>query len=305
MRENKVGVALGAGAAKGWAHIGVLNTLQKYGVKVDIVVGCSVGSLVGAAYAANCLPMMEKWVRSFTYWQVIRLMDISWGRGGGLFRGERVFNHIKKLIGINQIGDCGLKFGAVATNLSSGLEVWLTKGDIHQAIRASCSMPGLFPPVLLDDYWLADGAVVNPLPISLTRALGADIIIAVDLQQENYIHKHSTPFFNLSTHEDLDKSHYDAPIGWRKRWQKRFENIHTKQKVEMPTAIEVMNTSIQLLESRLKRNRMVNDPPDVLIQPYCPQIATLDFHRANESIAAGCLAVEKQIDNILTLIKSR
>lgn len=141
MRQIKVGLALGAGSAKGWAHIGVINALKKMGIEADIVAGCSVGSLVGAAYASHRLPAMEKWVRSFSYWDVIRLMDLSWQRGG-LLRGERVFNAVGQLLNINDIAECSLKFGAVATNLSTGRELWMTNGDIHQAIRASCSMPG-------------------------------------------------------------------------------------------------------------------------------------------------------------------
>ena len=140
MRQIKIGLALGAGSAKGWAHIGVINALKKLGIEVDIVAGCSVGALVGAAFASHRLPAMEQWVRSFSYWDVIRLMDFSRQRGG-LLRGDRVFNAVGQLLKINDIAECALKFGAVTTNLSTGRELWLTEGDIHQAVRASCSMP--------------------------------------------------------------------------------------------------------------------------------------------------------------------
>ncbi|WP_313361455.1 patatin-like phospholipase RssA, partial [Mixta calida] len=178
MRQVKIGLALGSGAAKGWAHIGVINALERAGIQVDVIAGCSVGALVGAASATGRLPLLEKWVRSFSYWDVIRLMDFSWRRGG-LLRGNRVFNHIRRLMPDESIEQCHIRFGAVATNLSTGRELWLTEGDLHQALRASCSMPGLLPPVGHNGYWLVDGAVVNPVPISLTRALGADIVIAV------------------------------------------------------------------------------------------------------------------------------
>jgi NTE family protein len=301
MRKIKVGLALGAGSAKGWAHIGVINALKKLGVEVDIVAGCSVGALVGAAFASHRLPAMETWVRSFSYWDVIRLMDLSWQRGG-LLRGERVFNAVGQLLKIDDIAECSLKFGAVATNLSTGRELWLTEGDIHQAVRASCSMPGLLAPVWFDGYWLVDGAVVNPVPISLTRALGADIVIAVDLQHDAHLMQQD--LFSVRS-PDMDASKDLPARNWRGRLRERISKMTTRKPNFTPTAMEIMGTSIQVLENRLKRNRMAGDPPDVLIQPYCPQISTLDFHRAEEAIEAGRLAVEKQLDKLLPLIKNK
>ena len=166
MRKVKIGLALGSGAARGWSHIGVINTLNQMGIDVDIVAGCSIGSLVGSAYACGKLPELESWVRSFRYWDVLRLMDLSWQRGG-LLRGERVFNQFRKIMPLADFSRCQMPFGAVATNLSTGRELWLTEGDIHLAVRASCSMPGLMAPVPHNGYWLVDGGVVNPVPVSL------------------------------------------------------------------------------------------------------------------------------------------
>lgn len=300
MRQIKIGLALGAGSAKGWAHIGVINALKKLGIEVDIVAGCSVGALVGAAFASHRLPVMEQWVRSFSYWDVIRLMDFSWQRGG-LLRGDRVFNAVGQLLKISDIAECALKFGAVTTNLSTGRELWLTEGDIHQAVRASCSMPGLLAPVWADGYWLVDGAVVNPVPVSLCRALGADIVIAVDLQHDAHLMQQ-----DLFSIRGEDESPDDTPAEtWRGRLRERVGRMRKRKPTTAPTAMEIMSTSIQMLENRLKRNRMASDPPDVLIQPFCPEISTLDFHRADEAIEAGLLAVEKQLDRLLPLIKNR
>ncbi len=300
MRQIKIGLALGAGSAKGWAHIGVINALKKLGIEVDIVAGCSVGALVGAAFASHRLPVMEQWVRSFSYWDVIRLMDFSWQRGG-LLRGDRVFTAVGQLLKISDIAECALKFGAVTTNLSTGRELWLTEGDIHQAVRASCSMPGLLAPVWADGYWLVDGAVVNPVPVSLCRALGADIVIAVDLQHDAHLLQQ-----DLFSIRGEDERPDDTPAEtWRGRLRERVGRMRKRKPTTAPTAMEIMSTSIQMLENRLKRNRMASDPPDVLIQPFCPQISTLDFHRADEAIEAGLLAVEKQLDRLLPLIKNR
>ncbi|GKW22593.1 patatin family protein [Pectobacterium carotovorum subsp. carotovorum] len=301
MQRKKIGIALGAGAAKGWAHIGVFNALTELGIDVDVVAGCSIGALVGAAYATNHLPSMEQWVRGFGYWDVIRLMDLSWQRGS-LLRGDRVFNSVKHLLHTTQIEDCAIKYGVVTTNLSTGRELWLTEGDLHQAMRASCSMPGLLSPVRFNDYWLVDGAVVNPVPVSLARAMGADIVIAVDLQHDASLN-HQDLLSIKPTASEVDIDIDNVPQDWRSRIRERLLRGRRQQAENSPTAMEIMSTSIQILENRLKMMRMAGDPPDVLLQPNCPQIATLDFHRAQEAIEAGYKAVEKMCDELLPLAK--
>lgn len=300
MRQVKIGLALGSGAAKGWAHIGIIDALLRAGIRIDVIAGCSVGALVGAACATGRLTLLEKWVRSFNYWDVIRLMDFSWQRGG-LLRGNRVFNHIRRLMPDESIEQCHIRFGAVAANLSTGRELWLTEGDLHQAVRASCSMPGLLPPVGHNGYWLVDGAVVNPVPVSLTRALGADIVIAVDLQHDAHLMQQ-----DLLSATPVQSAAEEEQIGWRAMLRQRLAQRITQRRTALsPGAMEIMTTSIQVLENRLKRNRMAGDPPDVLLQPYCPQISTLDFHRAEEAIAAGKAAVEKKMDELIPLVRSR
>ncbi|XTZ40244.1 patatin-like phospholipase RssA [Salmonella enterica] len=299
MKTIKIGLALGAGAARGWSHIGVINALQRAGIQIDIIAGCSIGSLVGAAYACGRLTELEKWVRSFSYWDVLRLMDFSWRRGG-LLRGERVFNHYRQLLPFEDFNHCQIKFGAIATNLSTGRELWFIEGDLHHAIRASCSMPGLMSPVMHKGYWLVDGAVVNPVPVSLTRALGADVVIAVDLQHDAHLMQQDLMSMNIDTGESINESE-DAQ-GWHQRLREKFSRI-TPQRPVVPTAMEIMTTSIQVLENRLKRNRMAGDPPDILLQPVCPQISTLDFHRADSAIAAGELVVDKKMDELVPLVR--
>lgn len=219
-----------------------------------------------------------------------------------MLRGERVFNHVRQLITHNALESCGKPFGVVATNLSTGRELWLTEGDLHQAVRASCSMPGLLPPVGYNGYWLVDGAVVNPVPVSLTRALGADIVIAVDLQHDAHLMQQDL----LSvTPQNSDEAVSAAALSWAKKIRQRLVGLTHRRATQTPGAMEIMSTSIQVLENRLKRNRMAGDPPDVLIQPFCPQISTLDFHRAKEAIEAGKAAVEKKMDELLPLVRNR
>lgn len=301
MRKVRIGLALGSGAAKGWAHIGVINALERAGIEIDVVAGCSVGALVGAAYVNGRLRVMEKWVSAFRYWDVIRLMDLSWQRGG-LLRGDRVFSHIRQIIPHELIDECDKPFGAVATNLSTGRELWLTDGDLHQAVRASCSMPGLLPPVGYNGYWLVDGAVVNPVPVSLTRALGADIVIAVDLQHDAHLMQQD--LLSVAPQSGGEVAAAEA-LSWGKKLRQRLSGLTQRRVNQTPGAMAIMSTTIQVLENRLKRHRMAGDPPDVLIQPFCPQISTLDFHRAEEAITAGKAAVEKKMDELLPLVRGR
>jgi len=178
-RKPRVGLALGSGSARGWAHIGVIRALEERGIKPDLICGCSIGALVGGAYASGELDKLEKWVTGLAWTTVLRLMDLTWK--GGLISGNRLFNLFRMLFEKRDIADLPIKFGAIATELSTGREVWLQHGDLLDAVRASCAMPGLFAPVLRDGAVLVDGGLVNPVPVSMCRALGADVVIAVDL----------------------------------------------------------------------------------------------------------------------------
>lgn len=206
----------------------------------------------------NKLPALEQWVCSFSYWDVLRLMDLSWRRGG-LLRGERVFNQYRNVMPVEAIEQCTRRFATVATNLSTGRELWFTEGDLHLAVRASCSIPGLMSPVAHNGYWLVDGRGGESVPVSLTRALGADIVIAVDLQHDAHLMQQDLLSFNVSsdaeTGDDVDA------LSWRARLKERLSNITARRAVTAPTAMEIMTTSIQVLENRLKRNRMAGDPP--------------------------------------------
>lgn len=294
MKQRKIGLALGSGAAKGWAHIGVIQALTEMGIVVDVGAGCSVGALVWAAYATHRLNAMARWVSGFHHWDVVRLMDLSWQRGG------RVFNQVRHILRTQQIDECAIKFGAVATNLTTARELWLTEGDLHHAIRASCSMPGLLAPVRHNAYWLVDGAVVNSVPVSLARAPGADVVIAVDLQHNATLGHDDM----LSVAAMAEETHADSTLlNWQHKLRRRLTMGLQRQRANRaPSAIDIMTASIQVLENRLKMHRMAGDPPDVVVQPYCPQIATLDFHRAQEAIAAGRLAVEKKQDELQLLV---
>ncbi|MBW8182243.1 MULTISPECIES: patatin-like phospholipase RssA [Shewanella] len=296
----KIGIALGSGAAKGWAHIGVLNGLAEMGIKPDKVSGCSIGALVGAAYANDQLDELETWVRSFSSWDVLGLMDLSW-RKGGLIGGEKVFDVIQSRIGDLQIEQLHRPLIAVATDLYSGQEIWFKEGDLRHAIRASCSMPGILPPVKLGDRWLVDGAVVNPVPVSVSRAMDVDVVIAVDLNGQKRGRMQVLPVDMACSKPSVEESvqaqeHQDTGfmdlLARGRDYVTNLTDKFTLGKGSNPGMLAVMSQSMDILEQRHKRARLMGDPPDICLIPDVADIGTMEFHRAEEAIAAGELAVK-------------
>ena len=298
-RKPRIGLALGSGSARGWAHIGAIRALEERGVKPDLVCGSSIGALVGAFYAAGELDKLETWVTSLAWTTVLRLMDLTWR--GGLIRGNRLFNLFRATFEDRDIAGLPILYGAVATELTSGREVWLREGKVLDAVRASCAMPGLFTPVMRNDAMLVDGGLVNPVPVSMCRALGADLVIAVDLS-----------WGKLGPYRDRDriKNGDVAPApreipGWigrlRSGWLERMKS-KVKQEVAFPSIFEVFTTALDIVEMKVARSRLAGDPADVMITPLLPDFGTMEFHRAQEAIAEGRAAVQRMgplIDQVI------
>ena len=180
MASPRIGLALGSGAARGWSHIGIIEALAEAGIEPDIVCGCSMGALVGAAHVAGELPALKDFAQSLTWPQIARMLDVRLS-GGGLIAGQEIVAFLRKLKISAPITTYSKPFAAVATDLESGREIWLREGPIDAAVRASISIPGIPSPARHADRWLVDGGLVNPVPVSVCRALGADVVIAVNL----------------------------------------------------------------------------------------------------------------------------
>src|SRR3970040_727886 len=178
-RRPRIGLALGAGGARGWAHLGVIRALDEAGIRAEVVCGTSMGSLVGAAYAAGELDRLEDWALSLGWRDVFGLMDFTWR--GGLIRGKKLFEFMRGRFGLQDIAALPIPYCTVATELDTGREVWVRDAHVLDAVRASIAIAGVFAPVLRDGELLVDGALVNPVPVSMCRALGAEVVIAVDL----------------------------------------------------------------------------------------------------------------------------
>jgi len=298
-RKPRIGLALGSGAARGWAHIGAIRALEERGVKPDLVCGSSIGALVGAFYASGELDKLETWVTSLAWTTVLRLMDLTWR--GGLIRGNRLFNLFRATFEDRDIADLPLTYGAIATELTSGREIWLREGKVLDAVRASCAMPGLFTPVMRNDAMLVDGGLVNPVPVSMCRALGADLVIAVDLS-----------WGKLGPYRDRGRNKDDERIvaprevpGWigrlRAGWLERMKS-KVKNEVNFPSIFEVFTTALDIVEMKVARSRLAGEPADVMITPLLPDFGTMEFHRAKEAIAEGRAAVERMgplIDQVI------
>jgi NTE family protein len=182
-RIPRIGLVLGGGAARGWAHIGAIRALEEAGIKPDVVCGTSIGALVGAVYANGDLDWLEEWVGKLTWQTVVRLLDLRFF-SGGLLGGRKVIDVFANKFNGCAIDELALPFTAVATELDTGRELWLRDGAVADAVRASIAIPGLFTPIWHDGVWLVDGGLSNPVPVSAARAMRADCVIAIDLNHD-------------------------------------------------------------------------------------------------------------------------
>ena len=339
-RKPIVALALGSGSARGWAHFGVLHALREAGVSPDIICGTSIGSLVGATYAAGEMDEFESWVLGLGKRKVFGFMDFN--LGGGLLKGEKIIEFWRENFVQETMEELGAPFGCVATDLQTGAEVWLRKGSIAEAVRASIALPGLFTPVTHEGRLLVDGGLVNPVPVSLARAMGADIVIAVDLnadimrkhmkpmdmgQTELKVHTSEVHVSTLRMEQEPEVSLQDAaesdgepllaPVGWTGKWKRSMTSVKSLSssvirrtrradgKAEgeepdddapvVPSLVNVVLASVNIMQMRITRSRMAGDPAEVLIAPRLSHTGLMDFHRGRESIDEGYAATQRAL----------
>ena len=294
MSRPRLGLALGSGSARGWAHIGILRALAERGLVPDVVTGASVGALVGAACAAGRLADLEEWVCKLTQRDVWRLVDTTF-RSGGVMTGNRLMEAIAAHIGDAPIETLSMRFGAVATDLYTGEEIWLREGPFMTAVRASSGLPGLFSPTWHEGRWLIDGGVVNPVPVSLCRALGADVVIAVDLRRsvtqvamralEQSARNNAAPEQEASTEGTaiLQK--------WTGLVDGLVETFRSRR--SEPGLFEVMTSAVNIMQDRITRSRLAIDPADLVLRPDLARFQLMDFHRGREAIDIGHALIDE------------
>ncbi|HSQ70600.1 MAG TPA: patatin-like phospholipase family protein [Steroidobacteraceae bacterium] len=300
MSPPRLGIALGSGSARGWAHIGALEALLARGLRPAVLAGASVGALVGGACAAGRLDALGSWVRGLTQREVWHLVDATF-RGGGMMNGNRLMDAIRLQIGDPDIESLPVGFAAVAADLYTGEEIWIRRGPIMSAIRASSGLPGLFAPRSFQGRWLIDGGVVNPVPVSLCRAMGADVVIAIDLSRS--VTRNSRRVHANSRREEPDGDP-DSPqkepetsaeiAAILKRWYGLVDGLveSFRSRRNEPGLFEAMSGSINIMQDRITRSRLASDPPDLVLRPDLADFQLMDFHRAAEAIELGRACVE-------------
>lgn len=291
-----IGLALGGGAARGFAHIGVIRTLEAHGIVPDVIVGTSIGAVVGGCYAAKEMDNLDNWARTLTVRGVLGYLDISLS-GSGLIGGGHLAAQLEAGLKESRVEDLPLRFAAIATEFNTGHEIWLTRGRLSDALRASYSLPGIFPPVLIGGRWLVDGALVNPVPVSAARALGARLVIAVNLNSDLFgrgtiIASHG-PDENDIAPEPPKTNGFRRMFSGERSLRRQF--FGRRGRPGLPT---VMVEAFNVMQDRITRARLAGDPPDVLISPRLGGIGWFDFHRATDAVDIGNEATTKALDAV-------
>jgi len=295
----RIGLALGSGSARGWSHIGVIRVLERAGISPEIVCGTSIGSLVGAAYAAGELDRLQHWVNELNWQTAVGLLDLK--MGGGLIEGSKLIDFFRSKFNDQGIEQLSKAFSCVATDLASGREIWLREGSVVDAVRASIALPGLFTPALQDGRLLVDGGLVNPVPVSLCRAMGADIVIAVDLNWDLIGRRNRISGEGRTDLGAVLNSKVNAILA---RFRPSVQTTDESQTdFEMPSMLDVMSTSINIMQVRITQSRLAGEPADAMIRPRLSDIALMDFHRGKIAIAEGERAAEFALPMIQELLK--
>lgn len=284
------GLALGSGSARGWGHIGAIRAMQEHGIVPHIICGCSIGALVGASMACHRLNELEEWVRGLSMRDMIRLLDFNL-HGGGVIQGDHLLESFCLYVNDVLIEELDSSYGAVATNLDNGQECWLQQGNLLDAVRASIALPGLFSPFRYQQQWLVDGGLVNPVPVSMCRAMGAEIVIAINLNS-NLVGNHARAQgretrLTLALAQNGFLQKMTAGI------TSRAKNIlpHQSAQKRVPGLIEVMTSAIDIMQDRITRSCLTENSPDILVTPRLAHMGLLEFDRAEEAIEEGYQAV--------------
>jgi len=287
--ELGLALALGGGVARGWSHIGVLQALDEADIPIKMIAGTSIGALVGACYMAGKLSELEEFARSLTPRRIVGFLDISL-RGTGLISGYKLAERMAEHLGDTRLEDLDHPMVCVATQISTGHEIWLRKGPMIDAIRASYALPGIFEPVTIGSRTLVDGALVNPVPVSVCRAFEADAVVAVNLSSDVY--GRGTVVHDLGS-EDIAEAA-----------AKSMNKKSKLAKMRMGKTLGVTGVMIEafnIIQDRIARSRLAGDPPDISLRPAVGDIGLAEFHRAGEAIELGFSSVQRELPRLKEL----
>ena len=311
---KRIGLALGSGSARGWSHIGVIQTLEEMGIVPDVVCGSSIGAVVGAAYAAQRMEALQEWAESLTRMDVASFFNLKFHRSG-FIDVERLQRFLSEVVDPkdSSIENLSIAFATVATDLESGSEYWFTQGGVRNAVRGSMSLPGLFTPLRHEERWLVDGGLVNPIPVSVCKSLGAEFVIAVNLNGD-IVGKHSARRRNGRNRQEKtcdaekcqnqdrknsDENHLVAYVkNTLRSYSDSFFSTFGSDQEDPPGLFETLAGSVNITQDRITRTRLTEDKPDIVIAPKLAHIGLLEFYRAHEAIVQGHESVKQMQDSL-------
>lgn len=296
-----IGLALGSGSSRGWSHIGIIRALADLGIEPNIICGTSIGALIGASYMSNNIEHLKEWACSLTKLGTAKYFKINTSLNG-IVNTEKFHRFLNDYVVNDEtiIEDFTKKYATVTTELETGREVWLTKGSMIEAVWASISLPGLFPAIKNNNKWLIDGGLVNPVPVSVCRALGADVVIAANLNG-GIVGRYSE---KTKKRSKQDKGGTSRISDFVREYTGSVLSI-PKNPDQPPSLFNAIAGSITIAQDRITRSRMVGDPPDILLSPKLSHIGLLEFYRAKEAIREGEQCVQRmlpEIDHLLEML---
>ncbi len=305
-----IGLALGSGSARGWAHIGVIQALAEMGIEPDVVAGSSVGAFIGASYASNQIDNLEKWACTLSWREILNYIDLS-VLGGGFIHGEKLLEVARNYVQFDTIEAMPRRFAAVATDLHSGQEVWFQDGPVLDAVRASVALPGVFTPFRMHERWLVDGGLSNPVPVSVCRAMGADVVIAVNLNGDivgKHLRHDDRPEQNAAeVHEQHALALWDRVSAQLKNSLHEHKEILLSrlfgENADSPGLLDVLASSINIMQDRITRARMAGDPPDIILAPRLSHMGLMEFDQARLAIEEGRACVARMQPALEHLLK--
>ncbi len=315
--RKTVGLVLGCGASRGWAHIGIIEALEEANIPIDFIAGCSVGAYIGALHASGSIGSLKEFLLRMDGKKIFSYFDVVFPRSGLLNGSRRVQELFSMHTDVETFSELGIPLVMVAADLERGEKVVINSGNIIEALRATMSYPGLFAPVRLKDRWLVDGGLVDPVPVGVARAMGAEVVIAVDLNSRIVSRgkpSPSHPAKEKQKKQPVKAPHpgYDTRNELAKKIADYYESVENSFKHKAseflrhdsatPDIIETVMTSIGIMQERITRFNLAVDKPDILIQPRLGELKMMNFDQVAHAIEEGYLGVQEQLEDIRTLL---
>lgn len=311
MQKPKIGLVLGSGASRGWAHIGVIEALEANDIKIDLIAGASAGAFIGAAYAGGGLQEIKKFALNMDWRSVLSYLDVAFPRSG-FIEGKKVTQLIELFTSTDRFENLDIPVIMVATNMATGQEVCLSQGSINEALRATMAVPGFLTPKRIDGEWLVDGGVVNPLPVDVCRDAGADIVIAVDINSERITSKKRSPRNSLTKENSMkmERKRLEVVKSWTEKLGPTGKNLGSRidswfsRGEPSPHILEVLGASINIMQKKIEESNLETHAPDVLLAPRLGDMSFFDFDDAERAIQEGFKCCENSIPDIVKKIEA-